>query len=241
MDMTRIKAEVDGQMSDSTTAFRVDGAARPVERRKIALIPGSGSCLTDEISCLLRRRLRVAGLIALAGNAYFFFKNLWLAGENPPIPGFGSPLQGIVVALMTVLCALLWTRVALGMRALRAIELGLFGSMAVFFAYVQYSVFAHGAFLEWAVPEHREDVLRLGTATNGLRWFVLIVLYGTFIPNTWRRCATVVGLMALTPLMLSFLTCAGCPIMGPHLGSTTFDQIVILSVGAAIAIFGSYK
>src|SRR5262245_46779581 len=135
--MNQVLADVDGRLSQTTTVFPPEGAARPAERRKIALVPGSASCLTDEISCLLRRRLRVAGLIALAGNVYFFFKNF--LAESPPIPGFGSALQGIVVALMTVLCALLWTRIALSIRALRAVELGLFGSMTVFFAYVQYS------------------------------------------------------------------------------------------------------
>ena len=31
-------------------------------------------------------------------------------------------------------------------------------------------------------------VLRLAAATAGLRWFFLIILYGVFIPCSWRRC-----------------------------------------------------
>ena len=30
-----------------------------------------------------------------------------------------------------------------------------------------------------------------------MRWFALIVLYGAFIPNTWRRCAIVVGILTI--------------------------------------------
>src|SRR5262249_8209777 len=79
------------------------------------------------------------------------------------------------------------------------------------------------------------------TISNTLRWFVLIVLYGAFIPNTWKRCALIVGIMTLTPLALMFLTCHKCQVMGPYTASSLFDTTLILSLGSAIAIFGSYK
>src|SRR5437879_1657460 len=63
--------------SQSTTAF---GAQAPptASRRRIALVPGGTTHLTDELHSLLRRRLRVAGLIALAGFAVFLVKSLLL-------------------------------------------------------------------------------------------------------------------------------------------------------------------
>jgi len=30
----------------------------------------------------------------------------------------------------------------------------------------------------------------------------LIIAYGVFIPNTWRRCATITGVMALAPVLI---------------------------------------
>ena len=82
----------------------------------------------------------------------------------------------------------------------------------------------------------------LATLSNSLRhWFVLLVLYGTFIPNTWRRCASVVGILVLTPLVLNIVAGVHCPILSQHFASATFDMMVVLSIGAAIAIFGSYR
>src|SRR5262249_55308374 len=88
---------------------------------------------------------------------------------------------------------------------------------------------------------YREDIIRFAAASNGLRWFILITLYGTFIPNTWKRCACVVGLFVLAPLVLTFESCVDCFVFGPYLASATVDMMAILGVGAAIAIFGSYK
>ena len=101
--------------SQSTTAF---GAHAPsaTPSRRIALVPGTSTHLTDELHCLLRRRLRVAGLIALAGFAVFLVKSLivpnTLRGPQP----LDLALHALVVAVMTVLCSLLWSRIPLGMR-----------------------------------------------------------------------------------------------------------------------------
>src|SRR5262249_21485618 len=56
-----------------------------------------------------------------------------------------------------------------------------------------------------------------------------------------KRCALVVGLMALTPLVLTAGTCTHCPIMGGHTATILLDMSVPLGMGVAIAIFGSYK
>src|SRR5260370_2505775 len=212
---------------------------KPVRGCKVALTGLSGFHVTDEITCLLRRRLRIAGLIALAGFAAFLVRNL-IAPPATPVPTTRI-LQMVVVAILTFLSALLWSHVRLSIRALRAVELSLFGVMALFFAYLQYAGFHGGQVLTWAPDENKKQILSLAAASNSLRWFVLIVLYGTFIPNTWRRCATIVGVLALTPLALTFLVCHDCPVMGPYTKPALFEMSVALSMGAAIAIFGSYK
>jgi len=212
---------------------------KPVRGCKVALSGLSGFRVTDEIMCLLRRRLRIAALIALAGFAAFLVKNLFSppATLNPTT----RILHTIVVAVMTVQCALLWSHICLSMRTLRVVELTLFGVMGLFFAYLQYDGFHGGQVLTWAQDAHRQDVLNLATGNNSLRWFCLIVLYGTFIPNTWRRCATIVGIFALTPLVLTFLVCHDCDVMGGYTRPAMFQMSVALGMGAAIAIFGSYK
>src|SRR5262249_6907702 len=156
--------------------------------------------------------------------------------ETPePLVGVTSYpfFHGGIVLLLAGASVLLWSRQTLSVFALRTLELILFGSMAVFIAYLQHTMLHQGAVLSWAKEEHYDDILTMAGIANSLRWVLLIVLYGTFIPNTWKRCALVVGCMALTPLVLNFVICADCPIMGPHLWVALFDSALILSVAAA--------
>jgi serine/threonine-protein kinase len=230
--------------AQTITAFDAGAGARPSSRPCMAMVTTTGPHFGEEIRCLLRRRLRIAGLIGLMGFGLFFLKTQLLSSNDSP-SGLDSPvlqaMHGSLVALLIAVCALLWTKLPLSMRALRGIELVMFGAMALFFAYFQVLVFQQGNLFSWAQPEYQMRVLSLATTSNTLRWFVLIVLYGAFIPNTWRRSAAVIGIMALTPLALMFVTCHGCNRMGPYTGHTLFDTTVILALGSAIAIFGSYK
>jgi eukaryotic-like serine/threonine-protein kinase len=211
-------------------------------RRCLALVPGTSSHLTGEIHALLRQRLRVAGLIALIGSAVFLARSLLWPGTTTGVQPLGLALHAIQVAIMTVLCSLLWSKISLGMRALRLIELGLFGSMAIYFAYLQLRAFNNPELLQLAQEEpHERLIASLVTMSNSLRWFVLLVLYGTFIPNTWKRCAAVVALLIVTPLVLNVIAGVNCPIFSKQLYSVTFNMIVILVTGGAIAIFGSYR
>ena len=215
------------------------GERTPVRGCRVALSGLSGFHATDEITCMLRRRLRVAGLIALAGFSAFMVRNL----IAPPasLEFTTEILLMVVVAVLTFLSALLWSHLRLSIRALRGVELGLFGVMALFFAYLQYEGLHQGQILKWAPPEYRDQVLELANGNTSLRWVILIVLYGTFIPNTWRRCAAIVGILALAPLLLTFLVCHDCEVMGQYTGPALFRLSVAVGMGAAIAIFGSYK
>jgi eukaryotic-like serine/threonine-protein kinase len=225
-------------LGNTTTAYNGETSGK---RARVAFVAGSAQHLSGEIGCLLRRRLRIAVLIALTGFSLLLIRTLIETPE--PLVGVSSYpfLHGGIVLLLAAASVLLWSRQTLSVFALRALELVLFGSMAAFIGYLQYTMLHRGAVLNWAKEEHYDDILTMAGIANSLRWVLLIVLYGTFIPNTWRRCALVVGCMALTPLVLNFVICADCPIMGPHLSVALFDSVLILSVASAIAIFGSYK
>jgi serine/threonine-protein kinase len=234
--------------SDSSLTAWAGGAGHGTPSRcKVALVAGSGPHFTDELSGLLRRRLRIAAGITLVASAVFLIRHLFVpspfTAEDEQAAHILLAMQALLVAVLTVVSAMLWSRMGLSLRALRSMELCLFGTMAVFFCYLQYVQFHQGHVLSWAAEGHvaKEGVRALATSSNSLRWFVLIVLYGTFIPNTWRRCATIVGLLALTPIVLTFAICFRCAVMGDHTAPAMFDMTVILSMAAAIAIFGSYK
>jgi eukaryotic-like serine/threonine-protein kinase len=216
------------------------GSAR---RRQLALVGESGQHITSEIDGLLRRRLRIAALITLTAFAVFLVRGVIDRGHY-----YGSALElsihASVVGIFTVLTCALWSSWRLSLGWLRGIELLLFGTAAAFFLWLQFVVFRQGKVLDLANPavaDSGERVLRLAASGHGLRWFSLIVIYGVFIPNTWRRCALVVGLMALTPLVLTGLTCTDCARLGSYTGQVLLDLTIVLGMASAIAVFGSYK
>jgi serine/threonine-protein kinase len=227
----------------STTAFHNRPAPPKAAkgRCRMAMGGGSGTHLTQEVGCLLRRRLGIAALIMFAG----FGVSLVRALVERPAEQWLRPLDlgvfAAVVALMAAVTTVLWSSMSITFRWLRVLELTIFGAAAAYFAWIQIVVFHNRHVIEWAAPEHLGSVLRLAAGSHGLRWFMLIVVYGMFIPNTWRRCALIVASMALAPLVITVLGCAPCPDLGPHMFYALFDMTILMAIGAAIAIFGSYK
>jgi serine/threonine-protein kinase len=232
--------------------------SRPAEERgQVALVTSSGPCLNTELRCLLRRRLRVAALLLTFGLVGFLIRGFFVVGACSPT-AFDRSLQVTVTVISAVLAGLLWTRWQLCLAQLRVIEVALFGSVAALFLWYQYRYVDSGMVLQLlpdgspgrpgGPPATSEDLARIGTlfrvaeSTNATRWLVLIVIYGTCIPNTWRRCATVTGILALVP----FLLCLGFGLrpesaLHPYLGEVLPDMALILCLGVATAVFGSYK
>jgi eukaryotic-like serine/threonine-protein kinase len=213
-------------------------AAQPVRCR---LAAGSGPRFTHEIASLLRVRLRLAILIILFGFALHFLVQLLLLGSTLDHRPVYLLFCGGEIAVMVVVSTLLWSPRALSMDALRILELTIFGSIAVFFGWLQVDTYHDGALLRAIVPGNEALIFRLVGKGAALRWFLLIVLYGTFIPNTWKRCAAIVGALAVLPLILM--------IAGSQLDKTSasyvlaaFPETAIMMVtAAAIAVFGSHK
>jgi eukaryotic-like serine/threonine-protein kinase len=230
-------------LSDESTAFQSPPPTPKPEkgRCRLAMAGSSGPHYTQEVASLLRRRLRIAAFIMLAGFSTFLVR----AYVEHPADMLYRPLDlGVftaVVALMAAVTTLVASRIPLCFRTLRLLELTLFGAAGAYFAWVQIVVYQNGRIVEWAQADHVGSVLRLAAGSHGLRWFTLIVVYGTFIPNTWRRCAIIVSIMAITPLVITAAGCWHCTIQGPHVPYALFDLITLMAVGAAIAVFGSYK
>src|SRR5260370_1075468 len=180
-----------------------DNRPDPVSQKvRCRLAVGSGPGFTHEMACLLRVRLRLAILIILVGFALHFLRNLFqqeTAFDHRPLYLL---FCGCEIAVMVIASALLWSRRPLSMNALRILELTIFGSIAAFFGWLQVDTYHDGALLRAIVPGHEAFVFRLAGLSAALRWFLLIVLYGTFIPNAWQRCAAIVGSLALLPVIM---------------------------------------
>ena len=176
------------------------GAARRCVRCRVAA--GPTPRFTDAMCHLLRTRLRLAILIILVGFAFHFLKVLLLSGS---VFDHRTPwliFSGCEIAVMVIASALLWSSRPLSLKSLRLIELTVFGMIAALFAWLQVDTYHDGALLRALVPGQETIVFKLVGVSAALRWFLLIVLYGVFIPNTWRRCATIVGSLAVLPIAL---------------------------------------
>src|SRR5205085_7856479 len=84
-------------------------SSAPPERGPVDLVAGSGPCMTSELTCLLRRRLRIAALILTGGFAAFLVRNLWGTAAYGP-SSFDLSLHAAVTVVIAVLVGLLWTR-----------------------------------------------------------------------------------------------------------------------------------
>src|SRR5207302_2689485 len=159
-----------------TEAHHGDGRGIPACKMRLGRCSNPSTGFTDEMSCLLRTRLRLAILIILAGFALHFLRNLLVQGtafDHRPLWLFFS---GCEIAVMAIVSGLLWSRRPLSRRSLRVLELTIFGMIAAFFAWVQLDTYHDGALLRSVVPGQEGIVFRLVGVAATLRWFLLIVL-----------------------------------------------------------------
>jgi eukaryotic-like serine/threonine-protein kinase len=231
----------------SMTITDVSGPAVTTDRKlrcQLGMLGGSSLQDASQVVPLLRFRLRMVALITSVFFGLFLVLKSWRVYEGLPDAPTPAELAVhiILVAILVLLASVLWTSYPLSIVLLRAIEASLFGAAGLYFVFGYISEYSSGRVLEWAAVGHLPHVIGLASMSYNFRWFVLIVLYGAFVPNTWKRCATVVGSMAVVPLFLSFWSCTFCMHMSDHSTVLQFlSSALILSLGALIAIFGSYK
>jgi eukaryotic-like serine/threonine-protein kinase len=193
------------------------------------------------MSCLLRTRLRLAILIILSAFVLYFVRNLFV---EAPVLTDRRLWQAIAlgeIAVMSIVSALLWSRRPLCLGTLRALELTIFGMLAAFFAWLQYDTYHSGGIQRAIIPGRESLVFRLVGTSASLRWFLLIVLYGTFIPNTWRRCGAVVGVLATIPIVLMFVGSIVDRSAAAFVLASLPEMAILMATATAIAIFGSHK
>jgi eukaryotic-like serine/threonine-protein kinase len=173
------------------------GPVRPI---KVALNPLAGSLSDLEIQGLLRKRLRMAFLLIAVGLGIMVPVRLayitLMLGPPPWMFWQGQALLGGVFLLASACAGVLLSKRPLSLGQLRVIELVLVGLGVALCIWKQSSYLeGAGAFTYF----HREPDLVVLAAYHVLPWFALLAIYGLFVPNTWRRCAMVVGVVSLCP------------------------------------------
>jgi glycopeptide antibiotics resistance protein len=191
------------------------GDANPVAPRPaLTFVAEAASRSTTELEQLLRKRLLFFGLliVTIMGLILLVFLPLSLVqlltrgSEAPSDFWITQLMSGLQLLLFGVLTVRLWRRRDLSLRTLRAIEITLFGSTALYMAVARLLNnlsrlgYAHVRELMEAGADDLANQYLGGMVSTAILGSVLIImLYGILIPNTSRRCAVVVGVLALIP------------------------------------------
>lgn len=214
---------------------------RPPIQFRVALVSGASPQPASELETQLRKRLRACALVTvvycvveLGIRLPFYFSRLLAA----PLEAFAWPtLYGFVFligCLEGVLVVLLSPRRPTSLSRLRTLE------WIAYLPVVAYSLW--GSILSYPHTWTRiltEPGVFAIAGTNP--WGLLAVAYGVLIPNTWRRCAGVVGLV----LLVGYLPGVFAVIVHDVPARPAFvylsTKALWLGVAGTIAVYGSYR
>jgi serine/threonine-protein kinase len=182
---------------------------------------------------LLHKRLRFFAFLMTAGTGVAVLLVLFSPGQ----PWYATAVFCAVFAAMAALAGVLWNKPSLSLRHLRGIELLLFGTLFCLWTLVHAAAYPHCHLDE--PPIWFGSVMAHAIC---LPWAVIMLLYGIFIPNTWRRCAAVVGTAAVIPPVISLTTGIAADATRGH-GPELFWVPMALWIApvAALAIYGSHR
>ncbi len=197
-----------------------------------------------EVAALLRRHLRLISVGAVCMFGYFSVlvllnptQKVGLFLQNPWLLALNWTLLFSCAAIASVL----WSRSPLSLRQMRCLELALIGALL--------SEMAAGFTSDLLIDHELRQPLAEGdhalfhySSSWTLPFFALIVGYGALIPSTGRRCAVVVSVLAIVPLVIGL---AGGimedGLTGPFLVSFLLQMALWIVAGAVIAAYGAHR
>lgn len=168
------------------------------ERRNIELIHGSRPRISGEIQAVLLTRMRWVTLLLLGAFGLFIIRAFFKTADDDPVWGESPLIENTRVVGFFILAAcsvVLWTAKSLSLKALRWFEVVVFGLTFVLAFMVQQMLLRQVAQTD-SVP-----LVQMAVVSNLLIWFAIVVIYGTFIPNTWQRAAIVAGFFCAVPII----------------------------------------
>jgi serine/threonine-protein kinase len=208
----------------------------------VALTPGLSPGSSEEIAALLVKHLRVGVLIGVGFTLMCFVLRFWRYPLETHTVWLVYVPAGVYLAVITVSAIILWRMHTPSLRLLRVFEIAGYGLAAAYVAWDHYNSF----FLtnDWFPQFMQGDASSISLLARhpSFLWFVLIVSYGTLIPNTGRRCAAVTVVMALAPLTLTAVGGSFHPeIPTQFLVICLAEMAMFMVVAVTLAIFGSHK
>lgn len=196
------------------------------------IMGGADQQLASETQTILRIRL-------LAVSSIFLVCVILFSAQAFLVEGFFSFEQIAVAGFFAAGALYLKYAQQPSLMRLRTIELLVFGTMLVHLLIINLNLI-----LSLSV-QAALSYLPSGIYRAAIGFFALIVVYGMFIPNRWRRAAVVIGTIAVTPAIVALVLWAAypkmrvafAPVLSPQ--DVSFTALFILG-GSAIAIVGSH-
>jgi serine/threonine-protein kinase len=206
---------------------------KETKRLEVALVPGTDHLPTTDLQALLGRRLWFVAFLATVGTGIA----LSFAFVAPPLPLHIAVVFATAFVTSAAITGVLWKNASLSVRQLRTIELLLFATAFGYWG------FCHADFYPYfRLPSPPIWFGSIMAHAISLPWVIIIFLYGMFIPNTWRRCAAVVGAAAVIPLVISYSTgISDSATAGHNPRNFWIPMGMWMSMAAAIAIYGAHR
>lgn len=209
-----------GQPADDVCP--IDGECRP----GLAFVEGSGPGIDGQTDRVVQRRMQIASLMLFTAFAVFLARAL-ITGDTY----YGLTFWTHVT--ITIVTGLIGFRLCMKcphmIRHVRIAEIAVFGGSAGFLA-----VWSHSFLLEGLADNQVVNFLP--------PWLTLIFIYALMIPNSWKRAAIVIGLMAVAPICVQGFAVATLPEYAALIDGVRtmkFDHVALaLTVNAVIAVWG---
>lgn len=232
-DTVDVPVSIEISSGDSGSSSGSGGGARP----KVELVAGARPRLSSEIRDLLRSRLRIAAVILLIASAFFTTRNLLGIGSEPASTPLLNTFRVFTTVVLVIAAVMLFSRRSLGLRELRIIELAVFGVLMLLF------IGMHENVMRTAALTGEPAQIRYSVVFCVFMWFVILSIYGTFIPNSLLRGSLILGAMGITPVLIIAVMSYQYPGIGEVVigGGMLPEVIVAMAMVLSTAIYGSYK
>lgn len=216
-------------ISNPGSSLDSGNASADVSRANVGFVAGSRPKFADETADLLRRRLRAAALVltvvfvaAFAGNVIGGTFTFWW-------------LRMAILLVLASSWIVLRTQRALSLAHLRFIEVVVFGVVVL-----QVALMMHALLGQFAAKGDAASVIGAKYLFIAA-WCILILVYGVFMPNTWKRCAALMLPVALAPYLILALQRWLAPQVATILdGETLGSPLPLPVVAAAVAAYGTH-
>ncbi len=200
----------------------------------------------QDLEKLLRRRLIIIALLASLTTAFHALFRRSMPGQWE---FFRSTTSGTYMLHYEtafffaglVAAVVLWRRRSWSIRALRAFEFGAIGMFTVYIGWTQTIAWSGARIPTTANGEYDTFLVRQFVDSMAVRWLSFIIGIATLVPETWRRSAAIVGLLALIAMLITTWMTVADPVYSQFRGKTLFLMGYWITIACTIAVFGSYK